>query len=73
MTGLPYIEDTYMDIQADAIQTNQQDIASIPLPPFNENHTVDVPDNLKELGEVVFKGKFTGFFSDFVAYGNITN
>lgn len=72
MTGLPYIEDTYMDIQADAIQTNQQDIASIPLPPFNENHTVDVPDNLKELGEVVFKGKFTGFFSDFVAYGNIT-
>lgn len=71
MSGLPYIEDTYMDIQAEDIRTNQQDIASIPLPPFNESHHVEVPENLASLGEVVFQGKFTGFFSDFVAYGNI--
>ncbi|HRH65984.1 MAG TPA: hypothetical protein PLU53_06790, partial [Bacteroidia bacterium] len=71
MSGLPYIEETYMDIQADEIRTNHKDISSIPLPPFNETHHIEVPDNLKSLGEVLFKGKFTGFFSDFVAYGNI--
>lgn len=71
MSGLPYIEETYMDIQAAEIRTNRKDIASIPLPPFNENNFVEVPENLESLGEVIFKGKFTGFFSDFVAYGNI--
>lgn len=72
MTGLPDIEDTYMDVLAEDVKTNRKDIVSIPLPPFTENHGIDVPENLESLGDVNFKGKFTGFFSDFVAYGNIT-
>ncbi len=72
MTGLPVISETYMDILATDVQVNKKDIESIPLPPFNEHNHLEVPENLVTLGKVNFKGKFTGFFSDFVAYGNIT-
>lgn len=72
MTGLPTIEETYMDILATDVQLNKKDIESIPLPPFNRQNHVVIPDNLTSLGKVNFKGKFTGFISDFVAYGNIT-
>ena len=60
MTGLPAIEETYMDIQATDVQLNKKDIESIPLPPFNQQNHVAIPDNLVSLGKVDFKGKFTG-------------
>ncbi|MGI8893462.1 MAG: translocation/assembly module TamB domain-containing protein, partial [Bacteroidia bacterium] len=34
-------------------------------------NTLLVPENIATLGVVNFKGKFTGFLNDFVAYGNI--
>jgi hypothetical protein len=71
MNGLPVIEDTYIDINAEQIKTNKKDIEWLPVPPFTEKHNITVPANLAALGNVIFKGKFTGFYSDFVAYGNI--
>jgi len=70
--GLPYISETFMDIQADEILTNKKDIEIFPIYPFTEGKTLMLPDNMSELGDVKFTGKFTGFYSDFVAYGNIT-
>lgn len=70
MFGLPSWDDTYMDILADEVRTDKKDIEWIPLPPFDTNTHVEVPDNLTNLGTVKFSGKFTGFASDFVAYGN---
>lgn len=72
MTGLPVIEETYMDILATDVQANKKDVESIPLPPFSEHAHVEIPENLFALGKVDFKGKFTGFLSDFVAFGNVT-
>lgn len=71
MTGLPEIDETYIDVLAEQIKTDAQDIEWVPVPPFAEKKTVDVPENLEDLGLVDFKGKFTGFFTDFVAYGNM--
>ena len=71
MNGLPYINDTYMDIYAEGIKSNKSDIEWLPVPPFEQKKLIDVPDNMKELGDVLFKGKFTGFVSDFVAFGNV--
>ncbi len=71
LRGLPVIDDTYADITVDKINTNKNDLEWFPIPPFNEAKHIDIPKNLETLGEVTFKGKFTGFFSDFVAYGNI--
>ena len=69
--GLPYISETFMDVQADEILTNKKDIEIFPTYPFTEGKTLRLPDNMSELGDVKFNGKFTGFYSDFVAYGNI--
>ncbi len=71
MDGLPNFNETYIDILADEIRTNRADIEIIPVPPFDKKEHVSVPDNLAQLGSVRFKGKFTGFPNDFVAYGLI--
>ncbi|MCX6290980.1 MAG: translocation/assembly module TamB domain-containing protein [Bacteroidetes bacterium] len=72
MNGLPEINETYMDVLADDVDVNKKDVESIPLPPFKEHQHVVIPENMAVLGNVNFKGKFTGFFLDFVAFGNIT-
>ncbi len=71
LTGLPNIEETYFDILADKITTDKRDVETIPLYPFDSASHVRLPDNLAQLGKVNFKGKFSGFYNDFVAYGNI--
>ncbi len=69
--GLPYISETFMEVQADLIRTNKNDVELFPIYPFTEGKTIQLPANMAELGTVKFVGKFTGFYSDFVAYGNI--
>jgi hypothetical protein len=70
--GLPYISETFMDVQADEIITNKKDVEQFPLYPFTDGKFLQLPSNMETLGNVKFTGKFTGFYSDFVAYGNIT-
>ncbi|TAH43015.1 MAG: translocation/assembly module TamB [Bacteroidetes bacterium] len=72
MYGLPNFAETFMDVQADELSTTKKDVEVFPLYPFTEGKTLKLPDNMATLGEVKFKGKFTGFYSDFVAYGNIS-
>jgi len=72
MYGLPNIAETFIDVQADEIRTNKKDIELFPMYPFTEGKTLSLPDNMASLGEVKFTGKFTGFYSDFVAYGNVS-
>lgn len=70
IAGLPYIQETFFDIHAEEIRTNKKDVETFPVYPFTQDRTIKLPDNLAELGEVKFTGKFTGFYTDFVAYGN---
>ena len=71
LTGLPNIEETYFDILAEQVTSSKRDVESIPVYPFDSASHVRLPDNLAELGKVLFKGKFSGFYNDFVAYGNV--
>ncbi|MEO8088424.1 MAG: translocation/assembly module TamB domain-containing protein, partial [Bacteroidota bacterium] len=71
LTGLPNIEETYFDILADQVTTNRHDIQSIPVYPFDSASHVRIPESFEKLGKVNFKGKFSGFYNDFVAYGNV--
>ncbi|MBK7572342.1 MAG: translocation/assembly module TamB [Bacteroidetes bacterium] len=72
MNGLPKIEETYIELTADEIKSTKSDLESIPLPPFNTVNHLVIPENLEPLGVVKFKGRFTGFYNDFVAYGTIS-
>lgn len=72
INGLPTIDETYIHLSIKKLITNKKDIDNIPLPPFNKGDMVKTPDNFRLLGQIRFAGTFTGFFNDFVAYGDFT-
>lgn len=71
IAGLPRFDESFFDLVVDELVTNKSDVETIPLYPFGEGKTLDMPDNFSRLGKVRFNGKFTGFLNDFVAYGNL--
>ncbi|MEO0312583.1 MAG: hypothetical protein RIQ89_2240 [Bacteroidota bacterium] len=73
LTGLPYIDDTYIDLQVQEAQVTAADISNINAPPFENRNKIPLPKMLTKLGKVNFKGNFTGFVNDFVAYGNFNS
>ncbi len=64
LRGLPDINTTFIDFQSKALHTNYKDLVSIA--PQIKN--IDKP-SIPKLGSIDFKGNFTGFIRDFVAYG----
>lgn len=71
MDGLPDFEETFMYFNLRRLVTSHDDLVTIPLPPFNEVRTLTLPQNVRQLGIMDFKGTFTGFVNDFVAYGKM--
>ncbi len=65
MTGLPDINSTFIDLKANSLQTNYNDLAQV-IPAIKKNPT----PAFNKLGIITYKGTFTGFPMDFVAYGN---
>ena len=66
LTGLPVLEETFIDFTANDFKTNYSDITTF-IPKMRQ---VKYPD-LKKLGTIQFKGSFTGFIRDFVTDGTI--
>lgn len=72
-TGLPNIDETLIHLNIESLSTNYKDLQSFPLPPFDQNKKLKLPSNISKLGNVSFKGTFTGLYNDFYAYGNFTS
>lgn len=66
LKGLPDIDHTFIDFKANELQTTMAEISSIV--PSIKN--IGQP-NLAKLGKINYRGNFTGFLNDFVAYGTI--
>jgi len=66
LKGLPDIYSTFIDFKSNDLQTNYNDV--VKLVPTLRN--IGQPQ-LSRLGDIRFRGNFTGFIKDFVAYGNI--
>lgn len=66
MTGLPDINTTFIDLRSRLLQTNYRELSSI-VPSLKK---VTNP-NLAQLGTISYRGKYTGFINDFVAYGDV--
>lgn len=66
LTGLPDINQTFIDFKATDFRTTYQDAATI-VPALRR---VGSPD-LRKISYLNFKGSFTGFTRDFVTYGTI--
>ncbi|MCZ2276709.1 MAG: translocation/assembly module TamB domain-containing protein [Bacteroidia bacterium] len=71
LIGLPDIDETFIDLKVDNLNTSSSDLASIQLPPYDSLNYLRLPPAVQRLGKINFKGKFTGFYNDFVTYGNI--
>ncbi|MGQ0738847.1 MAG: translocation/assembly module TamB domain-containing protein, partial [Bacteroidota bacterium] len=66
MTGLPDINQTFIDFKANDFRTTYSDAVTI----FPVMRQVASPD-LRKIQYVNFKGNFTGFIRDFVTFGTI--
>lgn len=69
-TGLPKINETFMFIDAKTLLLLPSDLESLYIPGINGNKFL-IPETVKKTGYIDFKGNFTGFINDFVAYGTL--
>jgi hypothetical protein len=70
LTGLPDFANTFLFVDIKKLSTNLKDIESIKDSETGKS-LVDVPNNLYSLNTISYSGNFTGFISDFVAYGTL--
>lgn len=68
MNGLPDFFETFIHLSATRLTTKLSDITGFNLP--IESRRLMLPDFLQKLGQISITGKFTGFYNDFVSYGN---
>ena len=69
LSGLPDIANTYMHIDLKQSFANFSDLSKVKLPDAFPLKQLKVPAQLLEAGTIEYKGNFTGFLSDFVAFG----
>lgn len=70
--GLPDIENTFIYAELSELKTSAYALRSIPIPPFSKNNNLYIPASFNKLGQIGFAGNFTGYISDFVAFGSFT-
>ncbi|MBK5286395.1 MAG: hypothetical protein JJE25_13435, partial [Bacteroidia bacterium] len=72
INGLPDLQSAYMDIKINNFQSSTHDLETIPFS-FKEDkkNFLTLSENIRQFGKFSFKGSFTGFYNDFVAYGNL--
>lgn len=64
LVGLPDINGTYFDLDAASLYFSFNDLQNL-IP------SLQFPEILTQSGKLLFKGKYSGFLTDFVAYGTL--
>lgn len=70
MSGLPDFQNTFIVLDAEQLRTDPGDLAALPMPPFTSGRKLDLPDEVRRLGNITFAGNFTGFATAFTAFGH---
>ncbi|HEY1063347.1 MAG TPA: translocation/assembly module TamB domain-containing protein [Daejeonella sp.] len=68
ITGLPSIKQMMLDLDFDQVSTNKKDLDLIISRATGKKNSM-IPQMIEKFGTVNFKGRFTGFLNDFIAYG----
>lgn len=63
LSGLPDIDQTFFEIKADYATSTKKELDKLA--------GMALPVELERFGLLKFKGSYTGFYNDFVAYGNL--
>ena len=69
LSGLPYINETFIYGQINELKADKRDIQDI-VSGLTKKPFV-LPKELNQLGTVIYKGNISGFLSNLVAYGNL--
>lgn len=72
LTGLPDIEQTMIVLDVKELSTSYEDIGQFRQTSTNQP-LISLPSNISLLKKITYRGNFTGFINNFVAYGNITS
>jgi hypothetical protein len=72
MKGLPDFENTFIDLRLSQLSSDFYDLEKLKVKARPNDKVVGLPDELARAGAMFFKGSFTGFPADFVAYGELT-
>lgn len=70
LTGLPDVASTFLFFDIDEFETNIEDINNFILP---GGKRINLPDVLSNIESINYHGNFTGFFRDFVSYGQVSS
>ncbi len=72
ISGLPDVASTFVSAHFKEVSTSWHDLNGYKFPPSSPENVLSLPEKMKVLGIIRFKGDFTGFFNDFVTYGLFT-
>jgi hypothetical protein len=72
LTGLPDVPNTFIVLDATEVRSNPADLARLPIPPFTSKSTLQLPEEVQRLGDMAYRGNFTGFINSFTTYGTAT-
>lgn len=70
LSGLPNFSSTFIFVDIKQLITTDSDLEKFTYADTKQR-IISIPDNLYNLNELSFAGNFTGFISDFVAYGTL--
>jgi hypothetical protein len=73
MSYIPGFSEPFLFADLKQAQTDFRDISKIRLPSASANQFLKFPQQLLQAGIITYQGNFTGFPSDFVAYGTLNS
>jgi hypothetical protein len=71
MAGLPSINETRITADVEDIHTHAGDLAHILKSLIKDNYKANTDKMVQSLGDIHYRGSFTGLYNDFVVCGNI--
>ncbi|MBN2773954.1 MAG: translocation/assembly module TamB [Prolixibacteraceae bacterium] len=71
VNDLPDFNNAYLFFDLSFLQTTFNDLSNLKLPVSAKTRMLTFPESFYDAGILTYKGNFTGFFQDFVAYGKL--
>ena len=71
INGLNHISNAYLFLDLTGLQTSFTDLSSMKLPYSSDLRYLSFPEPFYQAGLISYKGNFTGFLTNFVAYGDL--